>query len=91
MWDTFEMIYGVSSKYRTREDEHTRQRKNTTFNYFSKLRNIGKYVGNCITNKYLIVKNWKFNPTLKSKDGNLHEFREKSRKKKILEKLNELV
>lgn len=54
---------------------------------FSKFRNIG----NCITNKYLRIKNWKFNPIRKSKDGNLHEFQEKPRKKKIVEKLNELV
>lgn len=37
------------------------------------------------------VKNWKFNPILKSKDGNLHEFWEKSRKKEIIEKLNKVV
>lgn len=92
MWDTFEKIYGVSpsieqEKMNTRDKEE----ENTTFNHFLKLRNIGKYVGNYTTSKYLIVKNWKFNPTLKSKDGNLHEFQEKSRKKKIVEKLNELV
>lgn len=65
--------------------------ENTNPKCFSKFRNIGNYVGNCITNKYIRVNNWKFNPTLKSKDTNLHKFQEKSRKKEIFEKLNELV
>lgn len=63
----------------------------TNHGYFYKFRNIGNYVGNYINNKYLRIKNQKFNPILKSKDGILHEFQEKSRKKKIVEKMNDLV
>lgn len=80
MWDTLKMIYEAlpsikQEEINTRDEED----KDITLKYFSKLRNIGKYVGNCITNKYLRVKNWKFNPTLKLKYGSLHEFQKSCR------------
>ena len=44
------------------------------------LSNIRNYIGTCVTNQCIRVKNWKFNPILKSKDGILHEFQEKIKK-----------
>lgn len=38
-----------------------------------------------------IIKNWKFNQILKMKDEIFGEFLEKSKKKEIIEKLDELV
>lgn len=92
MWDTLKMIYGVSLSIK-QEKMNTwgEEDKDTTRKCFSKIGNIGKYVGNCITNKYPRFKNYKFNPKLKSRDRRLHEFQEKSRKKEIIENLNELV
>lgn len=88
IWDTLEMIYGTSLSI---EQENMNIRggedKNTTLGYFSNFRIIGNY----ITNKYIRVNNWNFNPTLKSKYGNFHEFQEKSRKKEIIKDMNELV
>lgn len=75
MWDIIKMLYGAlpsikQEKMNTRGEED----KDTTLKCFSKLRNFGKYIGKFITNKYLRVKNWRFNPTLKSKYMSLHEF-----------------
>lgn len=55
---------------------NTRGKKDndTIHRCFSKFRYIGNFVGNCITNKCIIIKNWKFNPILKSVDEILHEF-----------------
>lgn len=80
------MIYGFSPSIE-QENMNTWGKKDEDIN----LRNIRNFVGNCITNKNLRIKNRKFNQILKSKYGNLHEFQEKSRKKKILEKLKDLV
>lgn len=35
--------------------------------------------------------NWNFNPTLKSIDGSFREFQKKSRRKEIVEKMNEPI
>lgn len=58
IWDTFEMIYGISlrieqEKMNTRDEEDD----DTTFKHFSKFRNIRSYIGTFITNQYLRVKN----------------------------------
>lgn len=62
-----------------------------TFNYFSKFLNIQNYIVSFFANQCLRVNNLKLNSILKSKDVSLNEFQEKSRKKDIIEKLNELV
>lgn len=48
--------------------------ENTTFNCFSKFRNIRNYIGKFVSNQCVRVKNWKFNPILMG----LHEFQEKN-------------
>lgn len=90
-WDTLEMIYGVLPSIKQEKMKMWGKEKVTTFGCFSNFRNIENYVGNCITNKYLRIKSFKFNLILKSKDGSLHEFQEKSKKQKIVEKLNYLI
>lgn len=69
------MIYRVSSIIK-QENMNTQGEVDEVTNHecFSKFRNIGNHVVNCITNKYLRIKNWKFNSILKSKDESLHEF-----------------
>lgn len=57
-------------KMNTRGEEDV----NTSHICFSKYKNIGNFVGKCITDKYLIIKNCNFNPTLKLIDESLHEF-----------------
>lgn len=91
MWDILEIIYGF---YPSIEQEEMKtwgaEDEDIIFN-FKKNRNIGSCIGVFVTNQFLRVKNWKFNPIIKSKDKSLHEFHEKSRNKEIIEKLNDLI
>lgn len=75
MWDTLEKIYGVSPSIE-QEDMNTRGKQDKDINVkcFSKFRNIGSCIGTFFTNQCLRVKNLKFNPILKSKEGSLHVF-----------------
>lgn len=80
------------SKYRTREDEHTRQKNIDTYHgcfYISK--NIENFVAKYITNKNIIIKDFKLYPTLKSVDESLHEFQEESKKEEELNKPVQLL
>lgn len=86
------MIYRVSPIIeKEKMNTWSKEDKDTTLSCFSKFRNVKNYIRTCITNQCLRFKNWKFNSTLKSKGGNLDEFQEKSKKKEIVVKLNELV
>lgn len=91
MWDTLEMIYrGLPNIEQEKMNTQGKEDEDTNLGCFSKCSKIGNYVGNHITNKFLRVKNWNFNPTLKSEDRNLHKFQEKSRKQEIKQKLNKI-
>lgn len=81
MWNALEMIYKVFPSIKQEEmDTRGEEDEHTSFKCFSKFRNIRNYIGTFVANQCLRVKNWKFNQILKSKDGSLHEFKEKSRK-----------
>lgn len=58
IWDSLEMIYGVSSSIKQKEINICEE--DVTFKCLSNFRSISNYVGNCMTNKYLRAKNWKF-------------------------------
>lgn len=76
MWDAFEKIYGVSpSIEHEKMNARGKEDNDTSHICFSKFINIGNFIGNCITNKYLRIKNLKFNSTLKSLDKSLMNFR----------------
>lgn len=67
------------------EEMNTRGEKDeyTTFKCFSKFRNIRNYIGKFVSNQCLIVKNWKFNPIIKSKDrGAFMNFRKNQERRK---------
>lgn len=68
MWDTLEMIHGVSSSIE-QEDMNTRGEYDEDVNLkcFLKNRNVRIYIGTFITNQCLRVKDRKLNPILKSK------------------------
>lgn len=88
MWDALKLIYRDFSSIK---QEKMNTWDNDNLGCFSKFTSIRKFVGNCVTNKNLRIKNWKFNPTLKSIDGSLHEFQKKSRMKEVIEKMNKPV
>lgn len=60
---------------------------------FSTFINFGNIFRTFVTNKYLRINNWnqKSDPILKSRDGNVNDIPEKSKKEEITEKFNELI
>lgn len=60
---------------------------------FSTFINFGNIFITFVTNKYLRINNWnqKSDPILKSRDGNVNNIPEKSKKEEITEKFNELI
>ena len=62
MWDTLKLIYGDSPSIK---QEKMNTGKEDDIGCFSNCTSIGKFAGNCVTNKYFKIKNYKFNPTLK--------------------------
>lgn len=56
-------------------------------------KNLGKLIRTFVTNKYLRVRNWNQKHDLihKSRDENICNFQEKSKKDAIVEKFNELI
>lgn len=92
MWDTLEMIYGFFDSIEQEQiNTQGEEDENTSFKCFSKVRNIKNYIRTLVTKQCLWIKNWKFKLILKLNNGSLHEFQEKSRKKKVIEKLSKLV
>lgn len=72
MWGNLEMLYEVSPSIK--QQKMNTRGKEDNHGYFYKFISIGKFVENYFTNKYLRIKNWKFNPTLESADESLYVF-----------------
>lgn len=85
-------MYGVSPTI-NQEEMNTRGEENEGLFHklSSNFRNFRNYIGTFVTNQYLTIKNRKSNPILKLKDGNVCKFQEKSKKEKIIKKLNEII
>lgn len=77
MWDTLEMIYGLSPSIK-QNGMNTRDEEDECFFHkcFSNFKNIWRYVRTFVSNKYIRVKNWnqKSDPILKLRNGNLYDF-----------------
>lgn len=72
MWDTLEMMCVASLSIE--KEEMNIQGEDNTFKCFSNFRDIRNCIGIFVDNQSLRIKNWKFNPILKSKDESLHEY-----------------
>lgn len=91
MWDNLEIIYGVSPKVKQEEMNTPGDNdEGIIHQWFLSFRIERNYIGLFSTNQYLRVKNLKLNLILKSKDGSIHKFQEKT-KTGIFEMLKELV
>lgn len=69
------MVYGVSSSIEQDEmNIQVKEDEGLFHKYSSNFRNVRKFIGTFVTNKYLRIKNWKHNLIIKSKDGSVCKF-----------------